>query len=260
MMHRKPKGLTNTQGLSRAQRQYLKSFQQKKYRYKRRQFLVEGTKLLNEALEAGYSIREIFISRDLDLDLDPKITTRISDADIAVISSLKTPEGIVAIADMPDPTETTIGFIEAPFIYLWKINDPGNMGAILRSARWFGIQNILLSPNSVDPYSPKVVRGSMGALFHIRIFQDIDIEDILSYGEDQAIFLMAADAGAPPVRPLSSQKWGLILGSESHGLPGTLTETSVQRIGIPQQGSGESLNLSVAAGILIHEIIRNTKG
>ena len=274
MNHGNPKGLTETPfhdkstSLSRSERQYIQSLHQKKYRYYHNQFVLEGIKLVHEAIQARYPIEKIYVSitaqnknwsREIGSLLDSWPIQVLSDSEIASISSLKNPEGVIAIA----PISSQDFSIElpplSPFIYLWEINDPGNLGTILRTARWYGIQNVLLSPNSVDPFSPKVVRGTMGALFNVSIWQNVAFEDLKVYTDNQEILLVSADTDGSPVNSLHTDKWGLILGNESHGLPDFIINSSKYTIGIPRYGSGESLNLSVSAGIILNELYRQNK-
>lgn len=265
MEYRKPKGITDSGEITHHQRQYLHSLQQKKYRYLHRQFLIEGIKPVSEALEASFPITNIFVSKSLSdniswlREIDRQIVSLVSDRTIKSIGTLQHPEGIIAIANMPEDKNFNL-FLTAPFIYLWEINDPGNLGTIFRTARWFGIRTVLLSPNSVDPFSPKVVRSSMGALFHINVFQNIGVAELIKQCSDLSIDLYAAIPGASPLRRSIDAVWGLILGSESHGLPEQITNAPVIPIGIPLYGSGESLNVSVSAGILINELVKTKRG
>jgi len=268
---RNPKGLAtkNSQNnhlyLSRSERQYIQLLHQKKYRYRHNQFILEGIKLVQEAVEARYPLRKIYVgetaqsknqSQNINLPEKPGLIKVVSDSEINSISSLKNPEGIVAVAQILC-SEFLISLpILAPFIYLWEINDPGNLGTILRTARWFSIQNVFLSPNSVDPFSPKVIRGSMGALFNISVWQNVGFKELKTYADNQNIPLLSADTDGSPVNNLHTDRWGLILGNESHGLPDSILTASKHIVGIPRHGSGESLNLSVSAGILMSELCR----
>jgi len=273
--HAIPKGLTaigirdKNSGLSRTERQYIQSLHRKKYRCLHNQFIIEGVKLLQEAVEARFKLSQIYIGKSAhNKNLTGDITTLkdtgpvkiISDEALNSISSLKNPEGVVAVAPIPDHQFSITLPSLSPFIYLWEINDPGNLGTILRTARWFGIKNVLLSPNSVDPFSPKVVRGSMGAVFNITVWKNVEFGDLTKYVVKQDIPLLSADTGGTPIKHLAINKWGLIMGNESHGLPDFILKTSKHIIGIRQYGSGESLNVSVSAGIILHELCQKGKG
>jgi len=276
MNHGNPKGLTkiaihdnSSSSFSRSERQHIQSLHQKKFRYHFNQFVLEGVKLVQEAILARYPIQNIYLSKtaqsknwsqEFNALVNPELLRVVSDSDIISISSLKNPEGVIAIAPItPHEFSTELPQL-SPFIYLWEINDPGNLGTILRTARWFGIQNVLLSPNSVDPYSPKVIRGTMGALFAISVWQNVEFDDLKTYAENQGIQLIAADTCGSPVSSQHIDRWGLILGNESRGLPDSILNNSKYIIGIPRYGSGESLNLSVSAGIILNELYQHNRG
>ena len=271
---RNPKGLTeiNSQDkpfvLTRSERQYIQSLRQKKYRYYHNHFILEGIKLVREAIDARYPLKKIYVgetaqsknwSKNINLPRKHGLIKTVSDSEINSISSLKNPEGIVAIAQILCHEFSISLPLLTPFIYLWEINDPGNLGTILRTARWFGIQNVLLSHDSVDPFSPKVVRGSMGALFNISVWQNVGFEDLKTYSDNQNIPLLSADTSGSPVNNLHTDRWGLILGNESHGLTDSILTASSHIVSIPRYGSGESLNLSVSAGIIMSELYRQNR-
>lgn len=254
-MHPAPSGMT------RAERQFLKSLHQKKNRYRYRTLLIEGEKLICEAIDAHYPLEKVYYSdhiSDSTYTLLQSLQQKkaVSHADIEVVSTHKNPEGVIATTVLPDSV------LPNPFpeittaIYLWQINDPGNLGAILRTAAWFGINHVFLSPDSVDPYSPKVIRGSMGAIFRLGIWQHIPPEKIESIVLKQGLELLAADMSGTPPDNLDLDRWLLVLGNESHGLPKFIIKKSAATIGVQRFGFGESLNLSVSAGIIIHELYR----
>jgi TrmH family RNA methyltransferase len=173
--------------------------------------------------------------------------------DIQRISTQKNPEGIVAVAPIQIMPLKQIDF-NRPSLYLWEINDPGNLGTILRCAAWFDIRNILLSPNSVDVFSPKAVRASMGAVFKLHLTFPVDFPTLREYTPTQTNFLAADITGAPLIQPEASTAWILIIGSESHGLPEAILQHIDRKICIPRIGSGESLNVGVAAGIILYQL------
>ena len=135
-------------------------------------------------------------------------------------------------------------------VYLDKISDPGNMGTIIRTAAWFGVYQIALSPGCIDPYNPKVVRSAMGSHFSLNWMGKKDISTLKNYQ------LIAADQNSKNNKlDKLIDKWALIMGSESHGLSKKTLSYVDQRIGINKIGSGESLNVGVAMGILLDKMI-----
>lgn len=254
--------------LSKSQRQFLRSLHQKKYRYQSGRFLIEGLKPVTEAVLASFPIESVYIVPDLYEKLNEKerqlldllkdkihfVTIR----DIQQISTLSTPEGIIAVGviDQPVLADNSLSF---PGIYLWEINDPGNLGAIMRTARWFGVKNIILSPNSVDIYSPKAVRSSMGSMFFLSGFQNVSFEELCSSAKQNNVMVFAADMSGTSLQSPPTVPWVLVMGSESHGLPRHILTSAARTLGVPGYGSGESLNLSVSAGILLYQLIHSGK-
>jgi len=273
MSDRNPKVLNKpienqAENLPKSQRQFLRSLHQKKYRYQTGRFLIEGLKLVTEAVLANFPIESVYIVPSLYEKLNEKerqllnifknkihfVTIR----DIQQISTLSTPEGIIAVGviDQPVLAGNNLSF---PGIYLWEINDPGNLGAIMRTARWFGVKNIILSPNSVDIYSPKAVRSSMGSLFFLSGFQNVPFEELCSSAKQNNVTVFVADMSGTPLQSPPTAPWVLVMGSESHGLPRHILASAARTLGVPRYGSGESLNLSISAGILLYQLIHSGK-
>ncbi len=255
--------------LIKSERQFLRSLRQKKYRYLHKKFLIEGLKPVLEAIDSGFPVEKIYLSNEFanklsDFDFETlksqnKNLQCVDTADIHYISALSTPEGIVALGKMISERVPLDDLSLYPVVYLYEINDPGNLGAILRTARWFGIKSVMLSPNSVDLFSPKVVRSSMGAHFAVSCYQNVLFDDLNKYSARHGIPILAADmSGAAPDKA-QTNRWILVLGSEAHGLPEDIINNATSVIGIPRHGSGESLNLSVSAGILFYKLTDSGK-
>ncbi|MBQ1558916.1 MAG: RNA methyltransferase, partial [Pseudomonas sp.] len=160
----------------------VKKLQQKKYREQFGHFLVEGEHLVLELQKAAQhapllASSELYVTAAYEHWQSPFRTHLISDRQMAQIADTKTPQGIIAVVPMAaigsDPSAPA-----GKAIYLHEIQDPGNLGTILRSLAWFGGFRCLLSPGSVDPFNPKVVRASMGAIFHTPIEQDVSLDNL----------------------------------------------------------------------------------
>ena len=143
-------------------------------------------------------------------------------------------------------------------IILHEINNPGNLGALMRSALWFGFTHIILSANSVDYTNPKAVRASMGSLFHLTIVSDVDLIAVLPQ-INKTHYLVGSDVrnGVPP-HPLP-KKAALLLGSESHGLPAQLLAPTDERWIIPGNAQSDSLSLPQAAAIMMYEMTKKVQ-
>jgi len=260
---------THQQKMTRTERKFVRSLHHKKYRYATGRFLIEGIKPVLEAINAGFPLYKIYTtsaqyrnipqsSQHLLENINAKVRF-IDTADIQYISTLKTPEELVAIGEIPNHSLSASGLRSSRAIYLWEVNDPGNLGAILRTASWFGLREVILSPNSVDVYSPKVVRSSMGALFNLFCYQNVSLKILIEAAKSKKYQILAADTSGTKVILPENQPWILVLGNETHGIPQTLQEKATHIIGIPRYGKGDSLNLSVATGILLAQLTQKAK-
>ncbi len=234
----------------------IKKLQQKKYREQFGCFLVEGEHLvlelekaarMNPALESC----QLLVTENYAHWQSPFKTTLISDKQMAAIADTKTPQGIIAVAPFI-PSQAAKASDKA--IYLYEIQDPGNLGTILRSLAWFGSFRCLLSPNSVDPYNPKVVRASMGAIFHVPIELDVPLESLPQRFKRIAALDMAG-------KKLSDAAFALqdcyLFGNEARGVPREyLSQWQPDTFTIPGSGVIESLNLATAVNICCYELNR----
>lgn len=138
------------------------------------------------------------------------------------------------------------------WLYLDSVSDPGNLGTILRTADWFGVKQVALSLTCADPYNPKVVRSGMGAHFHLNIHPSAQLDQIRQMGHT----ILAADQEGIPLKklPLITNQFCLILGSEAHGISDEIKPLVDYSVAIPGTGGAESLNVAVAAGILLYQL------
>ena len=235
-------------------------------RYKRNSFLIEGLKNNIEALQAQQKISAIYFSEDakaehlnqaLELAKASKIALqKIPGAELEKISTLVNPDGMLGIGKIGSQTNK-IAELKGQSLYLHRINDPGNLGTILRTAAWFGLDQILLSKGSVDPYNPKVIRAAMGGLFYIDIIRNVNFQELKASGRSKNQKIVAADMTGKNITRLSGipENFILCMGSESHGLPDEIMSEADQIISIPKLGHGESLNLAISAGIIIKDFM-----
>ncbi len=246
--------------ISKAQIKRIRSLVYKKYRQKYRQFLLEGERLVTAALEAQAPFQAVYLttefqiqaahSRLLRLLEKSKVTVHILDEPtMNKITPTVTPPGILGVCNLPHPT-----FPEPkePFnwLYLDRIQDPGNLGTLLRTADWFGLHHIALAPNCADPYNPKVVRGGMGAHFHFTIYCDVALHTF--HTPTHTIIGAHHQGQALDSNSLSSAPWVLVLGNEARGITASNRSLCQRLIAIPRKGGGESLNVAVAGGIILH--------
>lgn len=238
----------------------IKKLHQKKYRAEFGHFLVEGEHLLLELQKAAVHdprlLRsQLYVTGAYEHWQSPFRTHVISDRQMAQIADTKTPQGILAVVPMPEtaaPLAAPAGHERA--IYLHEIQDPGNLGTILRTLAWFGGFRCLLSPGSVDPYNPKVVRASMGAIFHTPLELDVELDSLRT----RFARIACLDMQGERVQAASFRDFDCYLfGNEARGVPREqLIALHAQPFTIAGCGSIESLNLASTVNMCAYELSR----
>lgn len=235
----------------------IKKLHQKKYRDEFGCFLVEGEHLVLELQKAAARnslLRgcELYVTSQHEQWQSPFRTHVISDRQMAQIAETKTPQGIIAVAPiLPTPAATRQG---ERSIYLYEIQDPGNLGTLLRTLAWFGNFRCLLSPGSVDPFNSKVVRASMGAIFHVPVELDVKLESLPRRFKRIACLDMNGESIQSP----SFKAFDCYLfGNEARGVPREQSAALDARcFTIAGRGGIESLNLASAVNICAYELSR----
>lgn len=235
---------------------YVRSLKNKKERTQNSAFLVEGEKCVSELAEYMPSAAQSIIVLQGKY---PKLTEKLRDSGANVyhvsesvllsISDAKTPQGIAAIATIPPPKEVYTGFI----VLLDELQDPQNVGTIIRTADAAGCSCVVLSENCADCFSPKAVRASMGSIFHIPVIRTKPAEYIKKLVSN-SYEIACADIRGSTEFNLNWNNTCLIIGNESRGVSEGIRGLSTKLIKIPMYGKAESLNAAVAAGILIYKI------
>jgi TrmH family RNA methyltransferase len=233
---------------------------------------VEGLRLCVEALRSRLEIEAVIASEELivkeraaeafaELSKAAQRTGTVSEKLLESISYTKTPQGIVVLARRPESSEQRLTLslgVKPLLVVLHQINNPVNVGAILRTAEAAGATGIITTKNTSDPFSPKSLRGAMGSAFRLPIWRNTDFAEVLAWCRDRSISLVATAAGAT----MKHTDWdwkrasAVVFGPESTGLTGEELRATDQTVSIPMQGEVESLNVSVAAGILLYEAAR----
>ena len=250
--------------LSHNQAKLLTALQVKKYRQKYRKFVVEGEKMVGELLtQQRVGVSAIFATdawigeNTHRLDLFSEKTTLVTEAELKKISSLTTPNQVLAVAEMP-PTAPDRQLLQAKLcFYLDGLQDPGNVGTILRTADWFGLPVLFCSPDCADVFSPKVVQASMGAALRIAT-EEVLLEMLLATAPP-GIPVMGAVLSGDNVFEASPPTHGLlVIGNEGRGISPATEALLTHRLSIPRapEGRAESLNAAVAAGILAAQLTR----
>ena len=234
----------------------------KSERNRQRLCVVEGTRLLEEAIQCNWKPVFGFYNQPMDersrivlqqcLNANAEMEEVPSDL-LQYMADTKNPQGLIAVFEVnPIPDPVSPNFV----LVLDALRDPGNMGTILRSAAAAGVDQVLLTNDCVDPFSPKVLRSGMGAQFRLPI-QNREIQEILSYSNQHKLAIFIADSNTDHScwQEDFSQPLALVIGNEANG-PSTAFHTSQAKpIKIPMPGGFESLNAAVAAGVLMFEIV-----
>lgn len=233
--------------------QYIKRLQQKKFRDSEALFVVEGFKGVREFINCGYLPVYFFTTSDVKSNPIPFTPEVISSQQMKQISSLKTPPGVLAVFPKPTLKNPEINRL---MLYLEDISDPGNLGTIIRLCDWFGIKQLLVSPNTVDAYNPKVVQASMGSLSRIPVLC-LDNSALDNFVQKNSISVYCtAMEGNSVFEEIVPKNSLLIIGNESHGVSSELLNKYHQHLSIPASEASvtESLNAGVATGIFLAQL------
>jgi len=230
-------------------------------------FVVEGPHLLERAFEAAPErIKEVIFTEEAVKDFPSflkraerkKISSYIVSEKLAGrISDTKSPQGVFAVIEMPE--DGAILYDDCVVLALDDVQDPGNVGTIIRTAAWFGVQHIFLSSNCADPYSSKVLRATQGEIFTVSVGQRGDIRSSVLALQHKGFQVLAAtiDASAGSLYKMAfAQKVVLVFGSEAHGVSKQILSLADGQIIVPRFGQGESLNVATCVGIMLSEVIR----
>ena len=234
----------------------IKKLKEKKYRVD--SYIVEGIKMVKEAINENQEIALIAIREDFKIDFDTKkikIVT-ISNKIFNDISDVKTPQGILAVIkkNQNNQIETNQEYILA----LDSLQDPGNMGTIIRTADSANINQIIINKTTVDPYSPKVIRSTMGAIYRTNIIEVEDLKATLKEMKLKGFQIITTDLKATQsIYDINyNNKTVVVIGNEANGVSQEILQTADKKVIIPMLGKTESLNASIAASIMIYEYVR----
>ncbi len=236
----------------------VRSLQQRKFRDQNNMFLAEGVKLCQELLHSDYET-ELIVIRDYPSADIVKLAEAFSENMVPVysapktqfdqITNTKTPQGIIAVVCKKENK-----VIEGkPFIALDAVSDPGNIGTIVRTAEWFGIPQIILGRDCADKYNTKAVRSSMGAIFKSSIISSLDLAGFIKDNfKGYKIYGASLDAKKVLTKLKHNENFGLVFGSEAHGISKEVQKVLTDRFKIEGPGNSESLNVAVAVGISLY--------
>lgn len=234
---------------------HVKSLTEKKYRDEYNEYIVEGSKLVKEAIEEKMNIKKILICQDLyNEDIDCENIEYVSIQVFKYISETETPQGIMAIVEKKIASQEYGKTIFA----LDNLSDPGNLGTIIRTLDSAGIASIILSKGSADLYNPKVVRSTMGAIFRINAEYTENLQcKLLNFkAQGYKIIVTSLQANGYIYDLPFNEKCIVVIGNESKGVSKEIIDIADIKTKIPMLGKTESLNASVAASIIAYEVVR----
>ena len=230
--------------LSISQKKYINSLQQKKFRTQYGTFFVEGEKMVAELLQSDFEIEYVFSVKGHQLSND---TIEVSEKEMKTISALATPSNFLAVAKQKkQPVDIAQNNL---ILVLDNIKDPGNLGTIIRTADWFGVNTIVCSNECVDVYNPKVVQATMGSIFKTTVVYN-NLVDFFKENKTIPVYGALLEGENVYQQPIKHKKAFLLMGSESFGISKILEPFITDKIMIPKVGNAESLNVAVATGIL----------
>jgi TrmH family RNA methyltransferase len=238
--------------LSKNEVKYIQSLSHKKNRDAEGVFIAETPKMVNELLQSNIVIKKIYATNDWQMQFIGNMAIEeVDESTLQRISQLETPNKVVVIAEKK---KLPALHLQSHFtLVLDGIQDPGNLGTIIRIADWFGITQVVASKDTADCYNPKTVQSSMGSIARVNIWY----EELLPFLNNAQVPLYGALLEGKSIYELKKCKEGiLIIGNESKGIRGPLLPLIQQPVTIPRIGSAESLNAAVATGILLSHLLK----
>lgn len=223
---------------------------QKKYRDKYKMFLVEGYHLVEEAYNANL-LEKVILLDDKILDFDTCYMCVTKEV-MKKLSTLETPPNIIGVCKIPNHKAGNIG---NKILLLDNVQDPGNLGTIIRSAKAFDVDSIVVSNDTVDLYNPKVVRATQGIIFHTNIFKTDLIEFVKELkSKDYKIYSTNVENGVELKEIITPNKYAIVMGNEGNGVRGDISSLADTNIYIKMNKKVESLNVAIATSIILYEL------
>ena len=259
--------------ISKTQLKYLRSLSQKKVRQSERKFTLEGWRALKEAIASSATIDLVAVLPRFLADPDyTKILQRleerrvpireISEEELRTVADTIHSQGVLAVVHRPEPLVSDERLSRASLVVaLDAVADPGNVGSIVRSADWFGADLVLLGKGSVELFNEKVIRSTVGSVFHVPVVSGVDLPSTLRRMKQEGFFIvgLSGEAKRAYTDEPGRAKTVVVLGSEGHGLSKEVRASTDVIVQIPRFGKAESLNVSVACGIILSHIRSKNK-
>ena len=251
--------------VTKAELKYYSSLNQKKYRDIEDKFPIEGDHLIEEILQSKYyknKLEKIFISKEYnneDILTSLKNSNipleRLDKKDIEKLSDTKTPQGIVGVVNKNHETKPDAASL---IVALDEINDPGNLGTIIRTCYWFNVDELILSAGTADIFNPKVIRSSQGAIFNLAIRTGVDLGEYLDNSSNNGwkvyLTLLNSTQSVSETQFSKEGKYIFVFGNESNGISKNIaSNSSLRSVKIPSYSGCKSLNVGISVGIVLNE-------
>lgn len=243
---------------------HIRKLRDKKVRDESGEFVIEGIKMLEEAVREKAKIKMIVVCEELNQNPIPKDILYkvakekiiyVNDKIFKILTDVTTPQGILAVIEKSNRNE--IDFSKDLYLILDNIQDPGNMGTILRTADSIGLTQIIVPKGNADCYNSKVIRSTMGAIFRVNVIEVLDLVKIIKEMKKHKIQILATDLATDySIYDVNYKKSAIVIGNEGNGVSKGVLEIADKRIKIPMPGKTESLNAAVATGIILYNAIR----
>lgn len=245
---------------------HIKKLKDKKYRDESNEYIVEGVKLIEEAVKENAKIKKIVVCEDTTrtyeiptnvmLEIAKYECIYVTEKIFATITQVTNPQGIMAIIEKNDKNKE-IDFTQDIIVALDDVQDPGNLGTILRTVDSIGLNQIIVSKGTADAFNAKVVRSTMGAIFRINIIEVEDLKQSIKEMKKHHFKLMVTSLQTDnSIYDIDFNKKIIVIGNESNGVSQEIQDMADEKAKIPMLGKTESLNASVAAGIVMYEYVR----
>lgn len=239
---------------------------EKKYRKEYNEYIIEGAKIVQEAIQEKVKIKQIIISENaintdliqnhLKEELQKIDYIQVPSKIFKLISEVEKPQGILAIIEK-EKQEENIDVNQDIILALDDLQDPGNLGTIIRTADSVGLKQILISKGTTEAYNPKVIRSTMGAIFRVKIIECENLKETLKRLQKNNFKIMVTDLNTDKsIYDIKLQKKVIIIGNEANGVSEEIKNIADTRAIIPMFGKTESLNASIATGVILYEYVR----
>lgn len=217
-------------------------------------FLVEGRKMVEEALASAFDVETVLVQEGMELPDGLTMPVYELPAHVlAAVCDTKTPQGIAAVVRMKE--QSALG---KHIVVLDGVQDPGNVGTIIRTADAAGLDGVLLSNQCADVFSPKVLRATMGSIFRMNLRTTDDLPGELRKLREKGYSILSSQLDGTPFyeRQDVAERFALVIGNEGNGVSEQVQQTATHRVRLPMRGGAESLNAAIAAAIMMYELMR----